>query len=385
MLSLLLLASFWLGLAFLGFTVVGYAALTRRRAERLGARVNREPLAEWPTVAVVLCGHNEADRLPERLRNLAATDYPAERLRLVVVDDGSNDGTEQAVHEAAAELAVPVTLLRQPERRGKPAGLNLARGQVTETVVVLTDVRQRFDAATIPHLVQALADPAVGAVSGHLEIAASAAGVGGGVGRYWLIERQLRADEARLDSCIGCTGAVYALRRSLWPEIPEDTLIDDVEIPLRIAATGARIDFEPAARAFDPQALDPAREAVRKQRTLAGNFQLLARHPRWILPGGHRLWWGLFWHKIARLLVPPALAVVLVASLALAPGQPFYATAATGQVLLYALGLLGLANPAWQARVYTVPASFLFLQWQVIRGFWLWLTPRGTGAWARVR
>jgi len=76
---------------------------------------------------------------------------------------------------------------------------------------------------------------------------------------------------------------------------------------------------------------------------------------------------------------------VLLASLALAPGQPFYATAATAQLLLYTLGLLGLARPSWQARVYTVPASFLFLQWQVVRGFWLWLTSRGTGAWARVR
>lgn len=375
---------FWLSLAFVAFTVAGYPLLVRARV-RWGRRPPppRIPWITSPRVAVVLCAHNEAGRISARLANLADTHHTADRLRIVVVDDASTDGTADAAEQAASGLAVPVLVVRRPLRKGKPAGLNAARLLVDEPIVVLTDVRQRFEPETIPALVAALADPNVGAVSGLLEIAGSAAGAGGGVGRYWRIERQLRADEAVLDSCIGVTGAVCALRRELWEEIPEDTLIDDVAIPMGIAARGYRIDFRPEARAYDPQPLDPERESVRKRRTLAGNFQLLARHPRWILPGGHRLWWAFFWHKIARLLVPAALLLVLTSSLALAPGRSFYAAAAAGQLCLYALAVAGLARPAWRAPWFALPAAFLFLQVQVIRGLLHFLRGNNASGWER--
>jgi len=144
-------------------------------------------------------------------------------------------------------------------------------------------------------------------------------------------------DESDLDSAVGCTGAVYALRRACFQPLPEDTLLDDVVEPMLIAAQGKRVRFDATALAYDPQTLDGALEQRRKVRTLAGNFQMLTRYPAWMLPGGHRLWWQLVLHKYLRLAGPFLLMLTLAASLALLD-QPFFkvAAAAHGAVALLA-------------------------------------------------
>src|SRR5208282_5732404 len=114
-------------------------------------------------------------------------------------------------------------------------------------------VRQQFTPDTIAELVKPFRDPQVGAVSGALVIEAAGSSAGAGVDAYWRLEKALRYAESRRDSCIGCTGAVYAIRRRLFQDLAADTLLDDVVIPMRIAAQGYRVVFEPRALAHDPQ------------------------------------------------------------------------------------------------------------------------------------
>src|SRR6185503_16045064 len=152
-----------------------------------------------------------------------------------------------------------------------------------------------------------------------------------GVGFYWKYEKFIRRHESRIDSTIGVTGAIYALRRELFERIPADTLLDDVLIPMQVARRGYRVLFEPKARAFDQASATAEAEFARKVRTLAGNFQLFARHP-WLLdPRANRLWWQTMSHKACRLLVPPCLAAVLGASLVLAR-EPLYQLALAAQL-----------------------------------------------------
>jgi cellulose synthase/poly-beta-1,6-N-acetylglucosamine synthase-like glycosyltransferase len=367
---------FWISAALLFFTYLGYPLLmhwlARLRPERLPAQPT-----PWPTLSIVLVAHNEAARIAPRIANLLASDYPPEKLEIILVSDGSTDAT--AAHARA--IADPrVRILEQPTRAGKAAGLNAGLAAATGELIVFADARQDFAPGTLRALAAALGDPAFGAVSGELEIAASGPGVGGGLDLYWRLERLLRHREARWHSCIGCTGAVYAIRRALFVPLPADTVLDDVVIPLQIAAAGHRIGFAPKAKAFDPQALAPEKEQHRKRRTLAGNFQMLFRHPRWLFPGGHPLWWQIIAHKYLRLASPALLLLALATNLQLA-WHPFYRAILFAQLAFYACALSGLALPAARLRLLSLPSAFLFLNFQIVRALWYYLRTSDLGRW----
>jgi cellulose synthase/poly-beta-1,6-N-acetylglucosamine synthase-like glycosyltransferase len=213
-----------------------------------------------------------------------------------------------------------------------------------------------------------------------LEIDPSLSGLGSGVESYWRREKQLRAAEARWDSCIGCTGAVYAIRRSLFEPLPDETILDDVVIPMRIALRGYRVLHDEAALAYDPQPLEPHLEAERKRRTLAGNFQMLCSYPQWLWPGRNRLWLQLISHKYLRLLAPLLLVLILASNAALLR-HPFYAAAFLGQCAFYLCAAIGLARPALRFQLVALPAGFVFLNFAVIRAFLAFTTAGRHGIW----
>lgn len=361
--------SFWWSLVALAFTFAGYALLMSALARCRKLPPPPDSTSFQPAISAVICAHNEADRIARRVANLLASDWPAEQLGILIVSDGSTDATAETVRQ----LRHPrVRVLELPQRRGKPAALNAGLAAVSGEIVVLGDTRQDFAPDTIARLVRHFAHPNVGAVSGALLIQGADSAVGGGVDAYWRIEKAIRAAEARWDSCIGCTGAVYAIRRALFTPIPEDTLIDDVVIPMQIAVRGQRVLFDPEARAFDPQTLEPARERIRKRRTLAGNFQMLFRYPGWLLPWRNRLWWQLIAHKYLRLVAPFLLVLLFVSNAALLD-QPLYRVLFEGQCAFYAVALLGLARPHVRLRLLSLPAAFVFLNWMTLAGLWHYL------------
>ena len=368
---------FWLCLAVLFYTFAGYPLLMRCLAglrEAATPRANSSPL---PSATVILAAHNEAGRILPRLQNLLASHYPENQLNIIVVSDGSTDDTVRQIQS----LDHPrVQLIIQPQRLGKAHALNLAAAAATGDLLVFADVRQNFAPATIAQLAGHFGGLQIGAVSGELIIDPAASAVGGGVDFYWKLERFLRYAESRWDSSIGCTGAVYAIRRALFTPLPADTILDDVVIPMRIAAQGFRVAFDPAARAFDPQSLEPHREQVRKRRTLAGNYQMLFRHPDWLLPWRHRLWWQLLSHKYLRLAAPFFLLLLFVANAALL-GHGLYRWLFAGQCLFYALALSRLVFPSPKFFLFSLPAGFVFLNWQAALALWQYLRNPNQSAW----
>ena len=364
--------AFWISVALLGFTFAGYPAviawLTR------GAQSQEPPFTAQDLTVVVVC-HNESARILQRIENLLANDYPPGKISILIVSDGSTDDTIAKIEALKNES---VRVIAQSQRSGKAAGLNIGVAACTTPIVVFADARQTFAADTIRRLVTRLGDPEIGAVSGELEIASTTTGTGSGVDAYWRLERFIRARESLLDSCIGCTGAVYAIRRELFLPLPADTVLDDVVIPMRIAVAGRRVVHESTALAFDPQPLEPAAEKRRKRRTLAGNFQMLVRHPMWLLPWKNRLWWQLISHKYLRLTGPLLLATAFIASALLS--HPIYRAALFFQVAFYLLAAFGMILPL-RLKVLTLPAAFVFLNAAVVSAFWDYLTNPDPARW----
>jgi biofilm PGA synthesis N-glycosyltransferase PgaC len=228
-------------------------------------------------------------------------------------------------------------------RRGKPSVLNDVVPRARGAIVALADARQTFEAGALRRLVAPFGDEQVGAVSGELLLPPDGDGsVGQGMGLYWRYEKWIRRSEAAVDSTVGATGALYAIRRRLFTRIAEDVILDDVLIPMTIVRRGYRTVFEPGARAWDHRPADPGREFQRKVRTIAGNFQLFARE-RWLLhPRHNRLWVQTLSHKGLRLLTPLLLAALLVGSLAVRDAWTSRAALAS-QAAFYAAALAGYA------------------------------------------
>lgn len=342
---------FWISVAAILYTYAGYPVLLRL----LGTR---KPVATGlfrPTVSVILAAKNEETNLPRKIAALRTLQYPPELLQIVIASDGSTDTTEQILRSSPG--VVPVILQTSV---GKAEAVNRAVEHATGEILVCLDVRQTLDPEAIAQLVNCLADPQVGAVSGELLLEdATGAPSTDGLGIYWKIEKLTRRLESATGSVVGVTGAIYAIRRELFLPIPRGTLLDDVLIPMQVARAGKRVIFHSGAIARDRIFADRGKEFGRKVRTLTGNYQMLQLAP-WLLSPANPLLFRLISHKLLRLAVPLLLIVLLLSSALARP--PVYRLFLLLQFIFYLLALVGLLQPnTRKGRAVGIPYTFCML------------------------
>lgn len=369
---------FWASTALIAYTYFGYPAWLWLRS-----RWQSKPLASapcTPLISLVMVVRNEEQVLRRKLQNLLELDYPAELMQILVVSDGSTDGTEAILREY--EQDGRVTVLLNQLARGKACGLNDAVGFTQGEVVVFTDARQLLEQNSVRLLMENFADPVVGCVSGELILGAPGSGeTRKGTGLYWGLEKSIRKLEGISGSVVGATGALYAVRSNLLAPLPAETILDDVYLPMQVARQGARVGFDSRARAWDDASHPVGREFDRKVRTLSGNYQLLQLAP-WLLTSQNPIRFEFVSHKLLRLLMPLALAATLVSS-ALLPGI-FYRTVLVLQLAFYGLSLFALMqwNRGPIARLADASLIFVVLNTAAIVAFARAVTGR-KAAWGR--
>jgi len=371
--------AFWLAAAVVVYAYLGYPALILLAARLLPAPPVRKD-DTTPPVTVLIVARNEEAFLEEKLKSVLAIDYARDRLEIIVASDGSTDRTEAIAAGFASE---GVRLLALPGPRGKAAALNDGVAAARNEILVLTDARQPVAPDAVRELVAFFSDPTVGAVSGELHLVAPPGAPAQGVGLYWRYEKQVRRAESRFDSTVGVTGALYAVRKALFPRLDPRTILDDVAVPSQVVLAGYRVLFAPEARAWDRIPESPGREYRRKVRTLAGNYQLMALCPVLLNPFRNRLFWQLVSHKLSRLAVPWCLAVVLGTSAGLARGSLFYAAALAAQVALYTLAGLGWwrVRRRQPLRWASLPYTFALLNLAAARALLGFLRGTETATW----
>ena len=354
----------WFSIALLAYTYVGYPLLVRLWAGMKSQQV----ITGWmmPRLTLVVVAYNESRRIRQRLENFLDLDYPWDHLEVIVACDGCADDTAE---QARAYHSTYVRVVEFKKRRGKSAVLNDVMKLAKSEIVVLADARQRFETGALRALASRFADPQVGAVSGELVLldGDSHSEVGKGVDFYWRYEKFMRLYEGQIDSTVGVTGAIYALRKQLFRPIPEALILDDVLIPMQVVQQGYRVLFEPRARAYDWVVPTAQQEFTRKLRTIAGNFQLFFLRPWLLSPFHNRLWVQTVSHKLFRLLSPLMLALAFLANLALA-GEPAYRSLLGAQMLFYGAALLGYLTRHASHKPFflNIPYAFCLLNWATV-------------------
>ena len=345
-----LAASFWdtpaaLDLVFvvasglIAYVYVGYPvvlALLRRLAA--------DPIApgdSTPEVTVLVAANDEARVIEAKIRNTLTLDYPAGSLRLVVVSDGSVDDTAAIARRFEPDGVTVVEIL---ERRGKTAALNDGMSRVRTDIVVLTDANTMLEAGAVRALVRNLADSRVGAVSGDVILMGERASLARSEDLYYRYERWLQRVESQIGSMPGVDGALYAIRRTLYEPPPDDTVLDDMAIPMAVVRRGFRVVLEPEARAYEVGSTSAWMEFARRVRITAGAVQFIRRQSGLGALRDWRMSLALVSHKVLRWL-SPVFAILLLASAAVqAAGSTIHGAVTAVLVGVAALGLVGCST-----------------------------------------
>ena len=255
---------------------------------------------------------------------------------MIVASDGSTDGTD-AIADSLAHRGV--RLVRNAEQLGKEAVHAAAIERAGGDILVFTDVTAELEPDALLQIVRPFADPSVGSVSSEYLVDSE-----GGEGAYVRFKMALRRLESESSTLVGLSGSCFAARRSLCTPWPPQ-LASDFRMALEAARRGMRAVSEPTARVRFAATEDPAREWSRKVRTVRRGIAVLAAYRDLLHPRHGRAAFSLWGHKAARFTSPFALAVLLLASAAAAPGSPVATSLLALQVLVYGLGGLALTSP----------------------------------------
>ena len=371
---------FWLCLAIVVYTYVGYGLILYLLVFIKRLAINAKPLADitddcLPEVTLMVCAYNEEDIISEKMSNIHSLDYPADRLHLVWVTDGSTDNTNSILS------AYPdVKIVFSPERRGKSAALKHGIKEVSTEIVMMTDANTMLNPGAVREIVRLMQNPKVGCVSGEKKVKAKSDSdeAAQGEGLYWKYESTLKRLDSELYSAMGAAGELCVIRRQLMTDIPDDTLLDDFVISMEIVRMGYKIAYTSKAFAMEYGSADLHEESKRKRRIAAGGLQSSWRLRSLMNPLRHPVVAFQFVsHRVLRWTITPVCLFALIplnTILVLSGEGIIYTIIWILQILFYASALAGMK----------ISKYFVFMNLNVFRGM-AYLLNNTSGTWEKAK
>ena len=330
-----MLIVFWSAVGLIAYTYVLFPVLVLLRS-----KVWQRPYLaadHEPSVSLVIIAHNEQASIGAKLENVLALDYPRDRLQVIIGSDGSTDETN-AIVERYADRGIE--LLPMP-RQGKIPVLNAAIRRATGEILVFSDANSMYAPDAIRALVRPFADPTIGGVAGDQRYLGKADDGTSGERAYWSFDRVLKQAESAAGNTISATGAIYAIRRSLFKVVPLG-VTDDFATSTAVIEQGYRLVFASDAIAYEPVAKASGVEFGRKVRVITRGLRSVIARRRLLSLRRHGFYSiQLFSHKVLRRLVFVPLIVVLAASLWLAQESQWFWWLAIAQAVFYGCAALG--------------------------------------------
>lgn len=385
---------FWMCIFLVFYTYLGYGVLLWLLVKIKRIVRGRPTLPDLPAddalpdVTFLVCAFNEQDVVDQKIENTRLLDYPREKLHLMWVTDGSTDDTNQRLAQYP-----DVQVVFTPERRGKTAALNHGLSLVTTPITVMTDANTMVNAEAIRHIVRCFQDPKVACVAGEKRVIARHENqtAAQGEGLYWRYESTLKKLDSELYSAMGAAGELNAIRTALYQPMPENALLDDYVMSMRMVDAGYRIAYTPDAYAMEYGSADLAEESKRKRRIAAGGLQstwwllgMLNPFRRFVVA------FQLLSHRVLRWTITPCALMALIplnVLLVFMNAGTVYTVCWLLQLLFYVAAFLGwwLSQHGRKNKLLYVAYYFLFMNFNVFRGMHYLRTHQGGGAWEKAR
>jgi len=385
---ILLLSLFIVFYTFAGYGILLYFIIKLKRIVRGPKKPIAEDLSALPTCTLVVAAYNEEFFIKEKIANSLLLNYPAGKLKIIFITDGSSDNTPGIIAEYPQ-----IQLLHQPQRAGKIAAVHRAMEFVNTDAVVFTDANTFLNKDALIKICRHYADPTVGAVAGekrvHFDENADASAAGEGF--YWKYESALKKWDSELYSVVGAAGELFSVRRSLYLPVQPDTVLDDFMISMLIAEKGYRIVYEPEAYATETASENVSEELKRKIRIAAGGIQSILRLKSLFNPFPYPiLSFQYISHRVLRWTITPFLLIlsfVLNIALAFEPGATGWQLLLFAQVLFYLLAFLGYIMEKKQLRIKVlfIPYYFCVMNYAVLAGIIRYFTTTQSAVWEKAQ
>lgn len=380
---------FWAGLIVIFYTYAGYPILLAILVKVKSLFSPRTPVRfdddELPTVTLLIACYNEADILERKILNTLQLDYPVNKRRFLFVTDGSNDASMDIVRRFPE-----VELQHSTERRGKNAAVNRVMPDVSSPIVIFCDANTFLNRDALKLLVRHFKDPKVGAVAGEKRVDAGtkANAAGGGEGAYWKYESLLKKWDSELHTVVGAAGELFAIRTSLYEEVPPNVLIEDFRLSMNIAKNGYRVLYEPLAVATETGSASVEEERKRKVRISAGGL-IEVWHFMPLLNFFKYGWLSLQYvsHRMLRWTIAPAcLPIVFIANaLLLKEHLAFYNwmfIAQCGFYVAVAIGAVMKEKKVGSGLIF-IPYYFFFMNMSLYQGVARLIKGKQTAVWEK--
>lgn len=290
---------FWISFLFIFYTFVGYPVLIyllfRFESIRYFIRLpegsgkifinpkisgkiildERLPSKDYfPTVSMIIAAYNEEKFIEEKIKNCLQLNYPPDKIEFIFVTDGSNDKTPEIVNEYQRKKTT-IKLFHESERRGKLKAISRVVPFTNGEILVFSDANSFYNREAIRYLVRPLQFEKVGCVAGEKKVVSIDNKIEA-EGLYWKYESFLKKLDSEIYSIVGAAGEIFAIRKSLFTDLPENTINEDFVLTMNIAAKGYRVVYEPRAFAIEAPTKSVFEEFKRRIRISTGGLQAIS-------------------------------------------------------------------------------------------------------------
>lgn len=367
---------FWVFLGLIVYSYFGYTLfllIISTVKKYITSKKNNSNTFSYPNLTIVIAAYNEEKNIEEKVLNTNNQDYPHDKIVQLWVNDSSSDRTKELLSQFPN-----ITLLNQPERKGKIAAINLAMQYVKTPITVFSDANAMLSSNAIKKLVEPFSNPNVGCVAGekriHMNSVENAAATGEGI--YWRYESLIKKLESDCSSALSATGELFAIRTELYQKVESDTILDDFVISTNVVKRGFLVKYIPEAQASEKASANIIEEKKRKVRIAAGSFQVLFRNLELINPFKYPMFsFQLFSHKLLRwfvlplsLLLIPFLNLLIVTHIS---QNPIYFTTLAIQLAIFIAIIAGwkLKDKQISSKWIFIPFYLFMMNISIVQGF----------------
>jgi len=343
-----------------------------------------ETSGELPKVTILMAAYNEEAVIREKINSITSGLYPADRLEILAGSDASTDATNEILSSLEKEIPI-LKFFPFATRQGKPGIINRLAQHASGEILVLTDANVLFNPDTLLEIVKPFSDPKMGLVDTRMvNLGMKIEGISYQEKAYISREVDIKTMESRLwGTMMGPFGGCFAIRRELFGPIPDNFLVDDFYLNMKVLEQGYKAVNHPEAIVFEDVSNDPSIEFRRKVRIATGNFQNLVRFKKLLFssrPGLSFCFWS---HKVLRWLGPVFMIAALISLVFLAFVSPLYLVLLTGYLLVlmvpgldYLLKKLNL-----HLRFFRFISYFLAMNLAMAKGLLRYLKGVKTNVW----